>query len=406
MSASRVGCLLFCVIFTSPELAQQMRTTSTRLEAYQRAAALADLGRKMFFDPALSGSGKVSCASCHDPAFAYGPPNGMPVQVAGRNRNRWGIRAVPSLTYLQVIPQFTEHFYDGEENGDDSIDNGPTGGLTWDGRVDRGRDQVRIPLFSSYEMANTNEQSVVHAAQTASYSAQLRKLSGDTTDLHRVFATILEAFEAWEEDYREFYPYNSKYDAWLRGKSKLSDAELRGLKLFTDVSKGNCARCHIATRGANGTPPQFTDYGFVALGVPRNKAIPANSNPAWYDLGLCGPERTDLRQTDRYCGCFITPTLRNVATRRAFFHNGVFHTLKEAVAFYAQRDTNPERWYPTNHDGDVVKFDDLPPKYRDNVERNAPFGRKRGDAPALSDQEIDDIVGFLGTLTDGFHPVP
>jgi cytochrome c peroxidase len=74
---------------------------------------------------------------------------------------------------------------------------------------------------------------------------------------------MLEAFETWEENYKEFYPYTSKYDAWLADKAKLDDTELRGLKLFTDPEKGNCARCHIASKGINGTPPQFTDYSLV-----------------------------------------------------------------------------------------------------------------------------------------------
>ena len=110
-----------------------------------------------------------------------------------------------------------------------------------------------------------------------------------------MFATILEALETWQQDYREFYPYTSKYDAWLAGKTQLTATERRGLEAFVDPARGNCARCHPATRGANGTPPQFTDYALVALGVPRNREIPANSDGTWFDLGLCGPERTDLR---------------------------------------------------------------------------------------------------------------
>ncbi len=66
-----------------------------------------------------------------------------------------GVRAVPSLTYLQAVPQFTEHFYDSEDEADESVDNGPTGGLTWDGRADRGSDQARLPLLSPFEMANS-----------------------------------------------------------------------------------------------------------------------------------------------------------------------------------------------------------------------------------------------------------
>jgi cytochrome c peroxidase len=371
----------------------------TRAEAYRNAQSLAELGRQMFFDPALSESGRISCSSCHDPAFAYGPPNGLAVQRGGADMQQQGYRAAPSLRYLQIVPQFTEHYFDSEATGDDSIDAGPTGGLTWDGRANRMRDQAAIPLLSPYEMANRSAASVVEKVERASYAAQLTRLAR-SQDKAALFATILEALEAWQQDYREFYPYSSKYDRWLAGKAQLTPAEQNGLRLFSAPDKGNCARCHIAERGANGTPPQFTDYSLVALGAPRNREIPANADAGWYDLGLCGPERTDLRGRDEYCGKFMTPSLRNVAIRKAFFHNGVFHSLKEAVEFYAGRDTNPEKWYPRRADGTVAKFDDLPPRYQVNMEREAPFGRSIGEKPSLSELEIADVVAFLETLTD------
>ena len=92
---------------------------------------------------------------------------------------------------------------------------------------------------------------------------------------------------------------------------------------------------------------------------------------------------------------------RNVAKRRTFFHNGVFHTLKEAVEFYADRDTNPEKWYPRNDDGTVRKFDDLPSRYHANINVEPPFDRRIGDRPALTERDVDDIVAFLQTLNDG-----
>jgi len=390
----------------SSSASQDTPAPLTRLQAAHRALELAALGRKMFFDPSLSGSGRLSCSSCHDPKHAYGPPNSASVQEGGKDLRHLGFRAAPGLTYLQVIPPFTEHYFD-SDGPDPSIDNGPTGGLAWDGRVDRGRDQARLPLLSPYEMANDSPAEVIARVRKAPYAAELERMVGSNSmaDGAAAFGTILEALEAWEQEYREFYAYNSKYDAWLAGKAKLSDQELRGLKLFSDPAKGNCARCHIATRGANGTPPQFTDYGFVALGAPRNYRIPANSNPAWYDLGLCGPERTDMRSEEKYCGQFRTPSLRNTATRGAFFHNGVFHTLKEVVEFYVQRDTNAEKWYPRNGKGLVLKFDDLPAKYRSNVETGAPFGLRRGARPALNGEEIGAVVAFLRTLTDGYYTV-
>ena len=368
----------------------------SRPEAFRRARELSELGRQMFFDARLSASGKVSCATCHDPRFAYGPPNGLPVQRGGKDMRQRGFRAAPSLRYLQAAPAFTEHYYD-ENDGDESIDNGPTGGLTWDGRVDRGRDQARIPLLSPYEMANESPEAVTGRARKAGYS----KLSGLTDNA--AFAMILEALEAWQQNPQEFYPYSSKYDKWLAGTTELSESETRGLKLFTDPEKGNCARCHIASRGTDGTPPQFTDYGLAAIGVPRNPAIPANANANWYDLGMCGPERTDLRARVEYCGRFMTPTLRNVALRQTFFHNGKIHSLKEAVEFYAGRDTQPEKWYPRQIGGTVSKFDDLPPQYRRNVDCDPPFGRTPGGKPALTEREIGDVIAFLKTLTDGFE---
>ncbi|HWI25866.1 MAG TPA: cytochrome c peroxidase, partial [Stellaceae bacterium] len=299
----------------------------TRADVFARTKALAVLGRQLFFDPTLSASGKLACASCHDPAHAFGPPNALAVELGGKDGRAPGLRAVPSLRYLQAVPQFTEHYYDSEDEGDPSIDNGPTGGLTWDGRVDRGRDQARLPLLSPFEMANDDAAAVVAAVRRSPHAAELTRLAGPDADAKRAFEIILEAFEAFEQSYTEFYPYSSKYDAFLAGKVRLSPQEARGLALFNDPAKGNCAHCHISARGNDGTPPQFTDYGFAALGVPRNKQIPANADPAYHDLGLCGPLRTDLSDHPEYCGLFMTPSLRNVATRHSFFHNGVFHDL-------------------------------------------------------------------------------
>ncbi|MGN5507475.1 hypothetical protein ACLJCO_09730, partial [Campylobacter coli] len=108
----------------------------------------------------------------------------------------------------------------------------------------------------------------------------------------------------------------------------------------------------------------------------------------------------ELASRTELCGAFKVPTLRNVATRKAFFHNGRFKTLREALRFYVTRDTQPELWYPVVN-GVVDKFNDLPPAYRANVNTTeVPYNRKPGDAPALSDAEIDDVIAFLGTLND------
>ncbi|WP_292259310.1 cytochrome-c peroxidase [Mesorhizobium sp.] len=375
----------------------------SRTQAFARAEALTAIGRKMFFDPSLSASGRQACSSCHDPNHAFGPASAAPVEMGGPNLDRPGLRAVPSLRYLQAAPAFTEHFYDSEDEGDESVDNGPTGGLTWDGRADHGKDQARIPLLSPFEMGNKDEAAVVTALRKAPYADAFKAAFGADIFDHQqdAFDAAVEALGTFEQSSADFYPYSSRYDAFLAGKAQLTAQELRGRALFEDANKGNCASCHLSEPANDGEPPQFTDYGLIAIAVPRNQAIPANADPNYLDLGLCGPLRADFRGRSEYCGLFKTPTLRNVALRKSFFHNGYVHSLREAVAFYVTRDTDPGRWYPKNADGTVEKFDDLPKAYWGNLNTDPPFnGRKPGEKPALTDAEIDDIVAFLGTLTD------
>ncbi|WP_315836384.1 cytochrome-c peroxidase [Bradyrhizobium prioriisuperbiae] len=380
----------------------------SRADVRRRVEKLSELGRAMFFDPALSSSGKMSCASCHDPQHGFSPANDMAVQRGGSDLRQAGLRAVPTLTYLQVVPPFTEHFFDSEDDADESVDNGPTGGLTWDGRVDRGRDQAKLPLLSPLEMGNADAAEVARRLLAAGYGAPIAEALGrpDVPDSDTLFATATKALEVFQQDHRTFYPYSSKYDAFLAGKATLTPQEERGLALFNDEAKGNCDSCHISRRGKDGTPPQFTDFGLIALGVPRNPAIPANRDPSFFDLGLCGPLRTDFTDRMEYCGRFRTPTLRNVALRKVFFHNGVFGSLRQAVEFYVDRDINPGRWFSRRADGSINLYDDLPDNAKVNVNTEPPFDRRPGQAPALNATEIDDIVVFLGTLTDGYAPPP
>lgn len=366
------------------------------------AAALAALGRQLFSDPALSASGKIACATCHDPKHDFGPANTRAVQRGGADGRSFGVRAVPSLKYSQNTPPFTQHFVD--DDGDDSVDQGPAGGRTWDGRSQSAHDQARLPLFSSFEMANKDEGAIVAKVQ-AGYDAQFRAVFGEKVfdDPALAFKGVLMALEAYQQTPAEFYPYSSKYDAYLKNEVALSAQELRGLAAFDDPEKGNCARCHPSAK-VKGAFPQFTDFGFAAIGAPRNSRIPANADGRYHDLGLCGPWRTDLQDRREYCGLFRTPSLRNVARRPVFLHNGVFHSLSDVVRFYAERDTEPQRWYPRAPDGRILKFDDMPAAYAANVDTEAPFDRHAGDAPALNEQDIEDIVAFLQTLSDGYLP--
>lgn len=375
----------------------------TPFEKRPDAATLTELGRALFSDPGLSASGRMSCASCHDPAHAYGPPNRLSTQLGGPDLKRPGLRAVPSLRYQQDTPPFSEHFND--TDGDDSIDLGPTGGRGWDGRASSAHEQAAVPLLSSFEMANSSRDEVVERLRRSPNAARLRAAFGEGVlhDPSLAWNALLLSLEVFQQSPADFYPYDSRYDAYLRGRAKLTPAESRGLAVFNDPTKGNCMQCHPSAikRGAF---PQFSDRGFIAIGVPRNSSIAANRDPAFVDLGLCGPLRSDLGDHPAYCGLFKTPSLRNVATRGAFFHNGVFHRLEDAVRFYAQRDTHPERFYSRGPNNQVLAFDDLPEAYRANLNRETPFDRAPGKKPALSEGDVKDVVAFLKTLTDGYKP--
>ncbi|MDS0796904.1 cytochrome-c peroxidase [Burkholderia pseudomultivorans] len=375
----------------------------TRAQVYEGVRRMTALGKQLFFDPTLSGSGKLACASCHSPEHAFGPPNALPVQFGGDDMRHAGFRAVPSLKYLQGVPQFTEHFHDSDDEGDESVDAGPTGGLTWDGRVDTGAAQARIPLTSPFEM-NSSPAQVARAVKAAPYADEFRALFGVHVldDDQAAFNAVLRALGTFEQTPDVFAPYTSKYDAYLAGRARLTPAELHGLQLFNDETKGNCASCHVSQRALDGTPPQFSDFGLIAIAVPRNRALPVNRDPRFYDLGACGPERTDLKGRDEFCGLFRTPSLRNVALRKTFFHNGVYHSLEDVMRFYVERDIHPEKFYPVVH-GKVQIYDDLPKRYWPNINREPPFDRKPGDKPALDEAEIKDVIAFLNTLTDGYQ---
>jgi cytochrome c peroxidase len=226
------------------------------------------------------------------------------------------------------------------------------------------------------------------------------------------------AFEVFEQA-PEFAPFDSRYDRWLAGRATLDEAELRGLALYRDPDKGNCDTCHPSRRSASGRAPLFTDAGFIAVAAPRRADLPplgpspASSQPLAArargdaaDVGLCRSGRPGLSADPSFCGRFRTPTLRNVALRTSFLHNGSLHSLRDVVAFYATRDTDPARWYARNADGSVHAYDDLPADAAAFVNREIPFAPRPDGRPRLDERDIDDIVAFLRTLTDADVETP
>lgn len=417
----------------APRLVQGLNPhpVALREPALRPLSAVARLGARLFRDERLSGSGRLSCASCHSPAHAYGPADASPVVLGGPGVHTPGVRAVPSLRYLYRQPAFSIG-PDAQGDNDQAISLAqqalqaaghvralktaqspraaaanpvPQGGLFWDGRADTLEQQSKGPLYNPLEMDATAAH-VLARLESAPYATDFVRLFGQGVFQNPTLAVDEAAFAIarYQIEDPDFHPFTSKFDAWLAGKARFTAAEQRGYRLFNDQRHGNCAACHPDKPTSDGLPPLFTDFQYEALGAPRNLAVPANRDPRYYDLGVCGPYRSDLHAQTQYCGMFLTPSLRNVATRRVFFHNGVFHSLAQVLDFYLNRDLHPERFYPRDAAGRVRRYDDLPARYRVNLDTSdAPFNRRPGDPPALTQAQIRDVIAFLDTLSDGYR---
>jgi cytochrome c peroxidase len=376
----------------------------------------AQVGAKLFVDTNLSASKQLSCASCHDPNSHYAQSNTLPVQFGGAKLQTPGFRAVPTLTYKEFTPAYS----DNADNPDGVSANAPGGGFTWDGRANTLAEQVTIPLLSSFEMANTNAAAVVDVVKNSSYAALFMQAWGSNVfdDPATAFTDIGLSLQAYQMEDPDFHPFTAKYDyiatvALSNGQPvQFTAAEIRGFNVAQNPNGGNCFACHYNGQLVGGGGAIFTDFTFEAIGVPRNNNIPANVTrpglpPLYYDLGLCTAQNPVVAHTlpasAQFCGMYKTPTLRNVATRKVYFHNGVFNNLVDVINWYNTRDTNPSAWYPTVN-GVVQKFNDLPPAYRANLDStDVPFdGLAVGDTPHMSAQDVADLKCFLETLTDGY----
>jgi cytochrome c peroxidase len=421
----------------------------------QPLSAAAVAGEALFNDKSLSASGQQSCATCHvkSRAFTADPAvdKGLSVPLGGRNMDEPGFRNAPSLMYAAFTPAF-------------SIDDGTaSGGFFRDGRVSSLAAQAVQPFVNPFEMANQDAAEVVSRLQSSAATLQKFVAAYGTPVLDDPAATMTAigaAIAAYEtEDVDEFEPFTSKFDYYVDGKVQLTARELNGLTLFNNPGKGNCTSCHPSVHQEFTSRALFTDFSYDNIGIPRNWNIPANSanpvNPftglplsymptvvnvpadaeyAYYDLGLCGPfvsdpqdagARSDLVRLTPTCGAFKVPTLRNVALTAPYFHNGIFPDLHKAVEWYVTRDinnntannpapmTNPYQavgTFYTAADGtpDLYQYNDLPALLDANVNAGeVPYTTPQalgGNAPTLDAQEIDDLVAFLCTLTDGFDP--
>jgi len=335
------------------------------------------VGKKLFFDANLSEPAGQSCASCHDPDFGFSDPDQNVPTSQGVHLDRFGDRNTPTAAYAAFSPDF--HY--------DEIEGLFVGGQFVDGRAATLKDQAKGPFLNILEMANPDKATVVSKVANSSYATLFQQIYGFNafSNIETAYDNIADAIADFEKT-SFFSPFTSKYDAYLAGKATLNEIELLGLKVFEDEKKGNCAACH-PSQPSNGVPPLFTDFTYDNLGVPRNENNPFLHLPEHFnkngrnhkDLGLGGA--THVNNSAEY-GKFKVPTLRNIALTAPYMHNGVFKTLREVVEFYNTRDIDLKWGIP---------------EVADNVNREELGNLK------LTDEEMNALVIFMTTLTDGYN---
>jgi cytochrome c peroxidase len=239
------------------------------------------LGKDLFFDPRLSGSGWISCATCHNPALGWS--DGLATGMGH------GMKHLPRATPTIVNAAFNTL-------------------QMWDGRKKSLEDQALGPITTEAEMAQTIPALVAKLESIPGYRHMFAEaypgapISGET---------IAKAIASYE---RTVLSTESPFDRWMRGdEHAVSEAAKRGFAVFRGA--GNCETCHS---GFN-----FTDNGFHNIGV---------KDPEGHeDVGRYNERKVALMK-----GAFKTPTLRDVALTGPYMHNGCYKTLEEVVEHYVR----------------------------------------------------------------------
>ena len=245
-----------------------------------QTAAKIELGKRLYFDPRLSGNNWISCATCHNPTLGFA--DGLPRFLGGPTAKEGGRHSPTIINCAYNESQF------------------------WDGRAATLEEQALGPIQNPNEMFETLDNVVKKLSGIPEYVNAFKEVFGTGITADGI-AKAIAAFE------RTIIFSNSPFDRYMQGdEHAMSESAKRGMNLFN--GKAECIKCH------NG--PNLTDNKFHNIGVPMG-------GPLKEDLG-----RYNVTKKDSDKGAFKTPTLRNITDTAPYMHNGFFPTLFEVVQFY------------------------------------------------------------------------
>lgn len=390
------------------------------------------LGKELFFDK-ISDPGRMSCSTCHEPRVGWTVPvpgiNQRGAVFPGSVPQRSGGRKPPTVAYVSFSPLLAV------------TATTRRGGNFWDGRATGEKlgspiaDQALGPFINHVEQNNPDKLEVCQQVSGSKYAglfAEVWQAPIDCSTPEAVelsYSRIALSIAAFERS-PEVNAFTSKFDAVLRNEAQLTPQEARGLELFN--TKGQCSGCHRSTQDPVAFPgagPLFTTFGFANIGSPRNPENPFYGmddvlledgtpiNPLgrdWVDLGLGGFLVTRTDGLAAFAGVnqgrHKFPTVRNVDKRpnpvfsKAYGHNGYFKTLKSIVHFYNTRDVKPRCADDFTTERQALSQGCWPaPEVSANLlAPNADPARPDIGNLGLSDEEENDIVAFMRTLSDGY----
>jgi cytochrome c peroxidase len=299
------------------------------------------LGRRLYYDPVLSADNTVSCASCHSPETGFTDRNKFSIGVGGKKGTRHSPTVINSA-YNAL--QF------------------------WDGRAPSLEEQAKGPMINPVEMATTHAD-VVKRLQSDPKYVKLFEEAWATDKI--TIDLVVKSIASFE---RTVLSGNSPFDRFYYGHDKkaLSASAQRGLKIFTDPKKGNCAVCHTIGKDY----ALFTDNKFHNLGI----GIDANGD--FPDKG-----RFEQSKDDAEYAAFKTPTLRNIMQRAPYMHDGSFPAIRDALGHYIGGGNSNPYLDKQIHALDFLSFDErddllafldsLTGPLPDNVGPPAEFGAKK-----------------------------